>query len=138
MGFSEAEIAASIGIDKAGVHRHIEAVRHAGSWADKSGKQRFADLLQHVIDGTMLTVKESWRLYHAPSNAANLMARVALLGRVQTGMSLLAEFIPGSESISFEERVIDLRKRADEELVLLKKQDEERRLASRILPVESS
>jgi hypothetical protein len=53
-------------------------------------------------------------------------------------MSLLAEFIPGSEVISFEERILDLKKKADVELVLLKKQDEERRLASRILPVQGS
>jgi hypothetical protein len=137
MGFSEAEIAASLEIDKAAVHRHIETIRREGSWADKTGKRRFADLLQQVIDGTMLTVKEAWALYGSKDNARNLMARVALLGRVQSGMSLLAEFIPGSESISFEERVIDLRKRADEELVLLKKQDEERRLANRIQPLSA-
>ncbi len=103
MGFSEAEIAASIGLDKAGIHRHIDAMRSSNSWSSKTGKQRFNDLLDFVIPGTVLAIKESWRLAHSPANAENMMARAAFIGRVLAGMSLLKEFLPQAEMIKLQE-----------------------------------
>jgi hypothetical protein len=132
MGFSEAEIAQSLGIDKAAVHRHIEHIRQEGSWADKPAKQRFADLLQLVVDGTVQTIKESWVLFHAPGNAKNPITRLSALARVQAGISLLRDLIPGSENIMFEEELNRVLKEQAEIVANVRKDRDDRAIREKI------
>jgi predicted ArsR family transcriptional regulator len=132
MGFSEAEIAKSLGIDKAAVHRHIEHIRQEGSWADKPAKQRFADLLQLVVDGTVQTIKESWVLFHAPGNAQNPIARLSALARVQSGIAILRDMIPGSENIMFEEDLNRMLKEQAEISATIQKDRDDRAIRDKI------
>ncbi len=137
-GMRESEIADSLHLSQSSVSEAIKSVRAGSSWFDKTARDRFADVIDKTRDMALATIAESWKMYLSPALADKPAVRALFMGRVQSGIKILAGFAPDAEALWVQETLEFVKGRQDEALAMsdrVQQLESERDLKSRVLRV---
>jgi predicted transcriptional regulator len=107
-GFSQGEIADSLGINQSSVSRSLSVMRKRNArWfvENRSPFDRYQGLFKATYDAIQETIRESWLLYHNTPNS-NVEALSHLIARIQSGIALQAR-VAGVTAASLDELYFD-------------------------------
>jgi hypothetical protein len=104
-GLRESQIAEHLHLSQSSVSEAIKSVRAGTSWFQKSARERFGDVIDQTRDMALATISESWKMYLSPGLMDKPAVRALWMGRIQSGVKIMAEFVPDAERLQVDDLI---------------------------------